>query len=286
MRRQLLPLLAALALVGAACSETPETVVALGETPTEQAPETTLDSDGEGSDASSSSVSLDLDDPAVPEPATTTVPSDIDEPLVADEPPIMPVVPGDDWQDKPLAQTVLTEADLAALGVAGDIEAGYVGWIEVDDSNRSSDEICGEAVPEETSNLSGYFGFDANVILSFIVMPATDDLSVGPAYLAAFDRLATCPEPEDQYATVSVEIVDIQVGGADESIVIAGVDGDPNDGDLNSSDLNSGAEGLTVAGAVVDGHLFLASVSRPNDVPTVSDAELVVAALELSISRL
>jgi hypothetical protein len=112
--------------------------------------------------------------------------------------------------------------------------------------------------------------------LELNVMPATSDTTAAADFLTVLELLATCPILEEEFAAVSMEIVAIDVEGANLSLVIAG------------TDATSPAEpiGLTLAAAEVDGHLFMAYVAQDSGNPASGDADLAVKALEVSISRL
>ena len=73
---------------------------------------------------------------------------------------------------------------------------------------------------------------------------------------------------------MSLELIDIDIDGADQAIVLAGFDaGGPI------------LESVIIAAAVIDDHLFLSYLLREGT-PVATDAELTAATVELSISRL
>lgn len=265
MRYRLLPLLTANALVGAACSGAEETTVtALGESERADEIVETFEPD----------VPLVIEPPENLEEPVTTLPPQ--EPLIADVPPVMP---GEDtpWQDRPLANTVITLDDLPDLGLATGWEAYEIEWRSID--GQASDALlCGVPVPQERSHLrSQFLNVDSLSTLEVVHMAATTDgRAEASEFIAALERLVTCTDLEEEFASVSMDRIDIDVEGAEDSIVIAGVNTE-----------QFGGEAVTLAAAVVDGHLFLAYVTRIGEPAALdADAEIAVAALELSISRL
>ena len=273
-------------LIGTACSQAPETVVAEGGVLAERGavaevgedtttvpgqrpvsePSTTvedeaIDAVGQRPPASDPSPSTTLDSEIEPVP---------DPPLIVDDDPLA------FWQDHPLARVVLTEDDFVALGLGPGWEMSWADFIELEPSGPEDELVCGEPVPIQTSYFVARFeDRAAGVELDLNVMPV-----VGPDaaadFLVVLELLATCPEPEEQYAGIDMEVVDVEVSGADRSVVISGTDA--------TSQLEP--IGMTLAAADVDGHLFMAFVAQDSGSPADGDVALAVAAIERSISRL
>jgi hypothetical protein len=291
MRHRLVLLLATVALVGAACSQTPETIVAGTGEATETEAEPTVPGQ-RPADRSTTTSSPENEQPQAeqepePEPEveppvlqdaddpTTTVAAEVgrgpDPTTGIDDEPVA------SWQDRPLARVILTGADLSVLGLDSGWEVDWVDFVEIDQSEQNGEEVCGTAAPVQTSYFVASFEQRGSGIeLELNVMPATGDATAAADFLTVLELLATCPTLEEEFAAVSMEIVAIDVVGADQSLVIAG------------TDATSSAEpiGLTLAAAEVDGHLFMAFVSQDSGSPAIGDADLAVRALEVSISRL
>ncbi len=285
MGHRLLFFLATVALVGAACSQTPETIVAGTGEATEMVAQLTVPGQRPADESTTTSSPENEQPQADPEEEppvlkqadgpTASVAPEVDlEPdpsaSVDDEP-----VPS--WRDQPLARVVLTGADLSVLGLDSGWEVDWVDFVEIDEPEQNGEEVCGTAAPAQTSYFVASFEERGSGIeLELNVMPATSDTTAAADFLNVLELLATCPTLEEEFATVSMEIVAIDVAGADQSLVIAG------------TDATSPAEpiGLTLAAAEVDGHLFMAFVAQDSGNPASGDAELAVKALEVSISRL
>jgi hypothetical protein len=285
MRHRLLVSLAAVALVGSACAQTPETVVAGTGTATDTVVETTVPGQRQADEPTTTSRPENELPQAGPEeefpvleqandPTSTVAPEVGREPDPTTE---LDDEPLRSWQDQPLARVVLTGDDLPALGLRSGWEVGWAEFIEIDDPGKNEERVCGTEAPGQTSYFTASFEHrESGTELNLNVMPATSDTSAASDFLNVLELLATCPNPEDEFAAVSMEIVTIDVEGADQSLVIAG------------TDATSPAEpiGLTLAAADVDGHLFMAFVAQDSGTPSSGDADLAVKALELSISRL
>jgi hypothetical protein len=276
MRSRLLLSLVAFALVGAACSSDPETVVVgAGEPgttiPGERPVEGSMESNNGGSAAA-----VEEDDPARSspnDPTTTAIPEVVPEPD--------PIQGGDEtfasWRERPLASVVLTGDDLAALGLGADWDVDWTDFIDIDDPWESEETICGTVVPSQTSYFASSFeARSVGMELELNVMPATGVGAAASDFITTLDALATCPDLEEQFAAVDIEIVAIDVVGADRSIVVTGID----------ATSPSEPIGLTLAAADVDGHLFMAIVAQDKGTPEATDIALAVAAVELSISRI
>ena len=283
MRNRLILSLATVALLGSACSPAPETI----EVGSGAATDTVVEATEPGqrpADEPTTTSSLDELPRAEPaeeppalqqaDPATTVAPEIGQEPepttSIDDEP-----VPS--WQGEALARVVLTGDDLSALGLDSGWEVGQVSFIELDDRLQNEEEICGTPAPVQTSYFSASFEQrDSGIELELNVMPATSDSDAASEFLTALELLANCPTLEKEYVGISMEVVLIDIDGADQSLVIAGIDGTSPTEPI----------GLTLAAAEVDGHLFMAFVAHDSGAPASGDLDLAVRALELSISRL
>lgn len=285
MRQQVLLTLATIALLSAACSEAPETIVGGSDGTTDTVAATTLPGERPADQPTTTTPPNNdvephaepMEEPPELEQATTSTATVAPE-IEQDPDPIGTIDNGPDlsWQDQPLAHVVLTADDLPALGLDSGWELNWVDFNELDESDHIEEEVCGTPVPIQTS----YFvaSFDEQAIgmeLDLNVMPAAGGTAASD-YLTVLELVATCPNLEDDLAAVSMEMVAITVDGAEQSIVIAGTDGTSP----------SEPVGLTLAAAEVDGHLFLAFVSQDSGTPASGDAELAARALALSISRI
>ena len=285
MRYRLLLSLATVALLGSACAQTPETVVAGTGAATDTVVEATVPGQRPADEPTTTSRPENKLPRAEPEeelpvlqqahdPTSTVAPEVGREPDpttgIDDEP-----VPS--WRDQPLARVVLTGDDLPALGLHSGWEVGWAGFIEIDDPGQNEEQICRTEAPGQTSYFVASFEQrGSGTELELNVMPATSDSSAASDFLTVLELLATCPTLEDEFAAVSMDIVSIKVEGADQSLVIAGTDATSSTEPI----------GLTLAAAEVDGHLFMAFVGQDSGTPASGDADLAVKALELSISRL
>jgi hypothetical protein len=280
MRRRLLLSLATIAVLSVACSPAPETIVAEGGASAETLEITTTVPGQRPTDQPSTAL-LPNDEQPNPEPAeeppvlqqakesTPTI-------ATAIEPQPDPPETIESWRDHPLARVVPAADDLGALGLDASWEVRWADFIELDTTDHAEEEICGTEVPNQTSYFVASFEQrSSGMELDLNVMPATNG-TTAIDYLNVLGLLATCPTLEEEFAAVSMEIVAIDVEGADQSIVITG------------TDATSPTEpiGLTLAAAEVDGHLFMAFVAQDDGTPASGDAELAVSAIELSISRL
>lgn len=269
MPRWIVVPLVTVALFSAACSQTPDTIVV-------------------GSDGLAEAVAVTTSVPAQrPEDEPTSTPIREKTEAQAEpekeaqvEPESEPIEPPDEpvpsWQNQPLAHVVLTADDLSALGLDSGWEFNWVDFIELDVADHTDEEVCEAAVPVQPS----YFvaSFDAEALgaeLQLNVMPAMGGTAASD-YIHILELVATCPDIRDELKAVSVEILAIDVEGAEQSLVIEGTD----------SSSPGEPIGLTLAAAEVDGHLFITFVEQYSGTPASGDAELAVKALELSISRL
>ena len=265
-------MLAALAFLGAACSRNPETsVVALGESA--EAPVETVERakpDSPPSTAPVEEVSKQNAEPVI------TIPDDVDERSVGDGPPLPPPEVDRAWADKPLASSVLTEDDLVAVGLGAGWTTSSVEWVDDLISAQTSDEtICGRLAPLPNPHIAaGHVNARTRSWFDFVAMPASDGPYGATDFVEAFELMATCPDLEEDFERMSMALIDIDIDGADESVVLYG-----------SYAGGSILESVIVAAAVVDDQLFLAYLVREG-VPVATDAEFTSAALELSISRL
>ncbi len=284
MRYRLLLSLTTVALLGSACAQTPETIVAGTGAATDTVTEATVPDQRPADEPTTPNRPENEPPQAEPaeelpalqqaDPATTVAPE------VGREP--EPITSTDDepvpsWQDQPLARVVLTGDDLPALGLHSGWEVDRVSFIEIDDPQQDDEEICGTPAPRQTSYFAASFEQrGSGTELELNVMPTTSDSSAASDFLTVLELLATCPTLEDEFAAVSMDIVSIKVKGADQSLVIAGTDATSSTEPI----------GLTLAAAEVDGHLFMAFAGQDSGTPASGDADLAVEALELSISRL
>ncbi len=184
--------------------------------------------------------------------------------------------PDQEWEDHPLARVILTADDMPALGLDAGWEFNWVDFIELDAADHVNEEVCGAAVPVQPSYFVVSFDDEAvGMELQLNVMP---DIGGGAAsdYLHILELVSTCPDIEDEWTSVSIEVVAIEVEGAAQSVIIAGIDKTWPDEPV----------GLTLAAAEVDGHLFITFIEQDSGTPGSADIELAVKALELSISRL
>lgn len=285
MLHRLLVSLASVALVGSACAQTPETVIAAAGTAIDTVVETTVPGQRPADEPTTTSRPENELPRAEPEeelpvleqatdPISTVAPEVDEEPDPTTE---IDDEAGRSWQDQPLARVVLTGDDLPALALDSGWEVGWADFIEIDDPSQNEDQVCGTQTPGQTSYFRASFEQrESGTELELNVMPATSGTSAALDFLNVLELLATCPNLEDEFAAVSMEIIAIDVEGADHSLVIAG------------TDATSPTEpiGLTLAAADVDGHLFMAFVAQDSGTPASGDAGLAVKALELSISRL
>ncbi len=275
MRRRPLLLFATIALLGAACSSSPETVVAGTGEPTETEVESTAPGQrptDESSTTNSVGAEPSQEDPPVVQPndPTTTLAPEVEPD---------PIPSGDEtpWQNRPLARVVLTGDDLVSLGLDSGWTVDWIDYIEIDEPRQVENEICGKAAPEQTSYFVASFEErETGIELELNVMPATSDATAASDFLAALELLAVCVDLDGEFAEISLEVVALDVAGADQSLVVAGIDATSPTGTI----------GLTLAAADVDGHLFMAFVARASGNPGAGDTALAVRALELSISRL
>ncbi len=285
MRHRLLLSLATIALLGSGCSRPPETVVAgtdataatvVESTVPGQRPDTEPSTTGRPDNEKTQAAPEDaVAEPYQPNDTTSTVAPSIDQnPDSTDSPDDAPVP---SWQDRPLARVVLTGDDLTALGLDSGWTVDQIGFNDIENPYESEETVCGTPVPAQTSYFEASFeNREMGTELELSVMPATNGSSIASDFLTVMGLLATCPDLEGGLANIAVEVVAIDVEGANRSIVITGIDA------------SSPAEpiGVTLAAAVVDGHLFLTIVVQDTGVPASDDVALAISTLELSISRL
>lgn len=106
----------------------------------------------------------------------TTIPADVDEPVVGDSPPPPAAEFDREWENKPLAATVLSEADLASLGLGDGWTTSSIEWVGDVASGQSSNEtVCGTPAPFPNAHIAGEFrNSQTRSSLQFVVMPAGD----------------------------------------------------------------------------------------------------------------
>lgn len=284
MRTRHLLLLAIVALLSVACSQTPDTIV-VGNDGTADAPttkvstSTTVPGERPADVPTTMAIRKGKETQAAPEKEppllqqaeqTTTTVADIEP---------QPTEPRDEeiqWEDRPLAHVVLTADDMPALGLDSGWEFNWIDFIELDPADHVEEEVCGTAVPVQPS----YFvvSFDAEELGTSLKMNVMPDFggSTAADFMHLLELMATCEELEEEWTAVSVDIVAIEVEGAEKALLLTG------------TDKTQALEpiGLTMAVAEVEGHLFMAFVEQDSGRPAPGDNELAIKALELSISRL
>lgn len=259
MRRSFVLVLAA-ALIGAACGTSQETAI-----PT---------NDG------SAATTADLQ----PTESVTTATEQAadEETTVVDEPPDT-LFPDTSWEDQPLARVILTEADLPSLGLEDGWVVERINYFEIDPANTRPDgteeqnTLCGTPSPDQTSFYDAVFSNDEmNRQLNLLVMPQADGFSSPTDFVNFIEVLATCKDRPGLWASMSSDLVDVEIAGSTDSAVSMGTDSLPQ-----------GVVGISRAAAVADDHLFLVTVMhRDSSSPYEGDVDLAVRTAELSISRL
>ncbi len=278
MARQFLVLASAVTLLLSACSEQGTTVVAAGNDATEVPMQaTTVSAVPGGRSAEEEPAAL---DPPIAESVPTQAQPTQTQPTQTQATQTQPTTESESedlpsWQSQPLALVLLTADDLPVLGLGDGWEERHTDFIELDGPGEV-DVVCGAPTPVQTSYFVASFeNRDLGVELLLNVMPA-DETSVATAFIDSLERMATCPNLEDDYSGVSLEVLPLTATGASRSIVITGIDGTSPSEPI----------GLTLAAAEVDSHLFMVFVAQDDGQPHEADADLALRAIELALSRL